>query len=158
MNIYEIEAALDEGSRQYGAMDQAMAYNTQVAPPSQGHSFPTQRQTTNNREKFWRGNAPVMIKVEYNGESLMLPVVAPNDESVSIKKPILDQTVNTIQDHQSTKADWTWKVNVLDERFRYQAPSNKAITMNALGSIRTRTTPNVYTYSDVRLHGTAINT
>ena len=99
MNIYEIEAALDAGNRQYDALNQAMAYTTQAAPPS--HSFPAQRQTTNNKEKFWRGNAPVMTKVEYNGESLMLPVVAPTDESVSIKKPILDQTVNTIQDHQT---------------------------------------------------------
>ena len=49
-------------------------------------------------KEYWKGNAPVLTKVDYNGESVMLPKVAPRDEpTVTVRKVILDRTVNTIE-------------------------------------------------------------
>ena len=60
---------------------------------------------------YWKGNGPVLEKADYNGEMLMLPIVAPRDEpQVTIRKVILDQTISTIKNHQGgNKVNWYWK-------------------------------------------------
>ena len=151
---YEYAAAQENGdSDRFQAMDRVMTYSSNRG---MSQAYPAQRRS-NAKEKYWRGNAPVMEKVDHNGETVMLPVVAPSSEKVNIKKPILDQTVNIIRDQQTTKATWNWKVGILDERFRLQVPSSKALTMNALRALKTRTTANVYVFRDVRLHGNMVN-
>ena len=73
---------------------------------------------TNNKDStknYWKGNGPVLEKADYNGETVMLPIVAPRDEPrVTIRKVILDRTVSTIENHQGgSKVNWFWKMNLL---------------------------------------------
>ena len=59
-------------------------------------------------KEYWKGNAPVLKKCDYNRESVMLPKIAPRDEpQVTVQKVILDRTFSTIKNHQGgTKVNY----------------------------------------------------
>jgi hypothetical protein len=69
------------------------------------------------REVYWKGNTPVMEKVNYNGETCMLPRLVPlSEKEVSIRKVFLDRTISGIKHHQGgSKVTWSWKVNLLED-------------------------------------------
>ena len=43
-------------------------------------SFPSKRFPGGDSREYWKGNSPVLEKADYNGETLMLPKIAPRDE------------------------------------------------------------------------------
>ena len=72
---------------------QAMTYSS---PRMNPQAFPAQQRRSTAKDKYWSNNAPVFEKVEHNGQSAMLPVIAPISEKINIKKPIFEQTVTNI--------------------------------------------------------------
>ena len=107
---------------------------------------------------YWNGNAPVMEKHEYNGESLMLPKVAPVDADVSAKTVILQRTIDLIRQHAGgRKVNWYWKCHLLTNRMRGVAPSAFTLTLNALVGLADQANAAAYTFSDVVLYGPTIS-
>ena len=107
---------------------------------------------------YWKGNAPVLEKCDYNGESVMLPKIAPRDEpQVTVRKVILDRTISTIENHQGgTKVNWFWKMQMLNNRFIDVIPALAVTAKQLLPTIKTLTTLNLYTYTDATLYGNTV--
>jgi len=154
VTLYDLEDADNQGryNSESSRVDDLLAHTGNaypaVAPPYR----------RNPKEAYWRGNAPVMEKkAEYNGESLLLPKVAPHNEDVSIKNVILERTCNLIEQHAGgTKVNWKWKCSLLDERMRTQASSSLTLAQVNLRALEIITTPGVYEFSDPMLHGTTV--
>ena len=160
MNYLDLEEMDDAGNMIPMGVDEALRARG-FGVHSQ--SFPAVRSNPGNRnprDEYWKHNAPVLELVDYNTESLMLPKLAPRDEKdVSVKKVILDRTIDTIQNHQGgSKVNWVWKVNLLDSRLAPIAPATYTQVKNILLVLTTRTTAGVYTYSDATLHGNDLRT
>jgi hypothetical protein len=155
MNYLDLEAMDDQGNM--------IPMGTEEALRSQGfggysRSFPTTRTNSSSRNpryEYWKHNAPVLELVDYNSESLMLPKLAPRGErDVSVRKVILDRTIETIKNHQGgSKVNWVWRVNLLNSRLGPVAPATYTQAKNILLVLTIRTTAGVYTYSDAALYG-----
>ena len=117
---------------------------------------------SNNRsssgKEYWKGNAPVEEKADYNGEMLMLPIMAPRDEpQVTIRNVILECTVSAIENHQGgPKVNWFWKTQMLATRMMHVAPALLFFAKNILPTLTDLNTLNVYVYSDASLYGNTI--
>ena len=109
--------------------------------------------------EYWTGSSPVMEKAEYNGESLMLPKIAPRTEpNVTIRKAIFQQTTTTIENHQGgNKVNWHWRMMMLDSRLQQEVPSLVIVTKQYLPTLANENTVNVYQYSDCALHGNNVS-
>ena len=120
-------------------------------------SFPT---GTNKGREYWVNGSPVLEKVDYNGESVMLPELAPRDEkSVSTRNVIFEQTVSTIENHQGgSKVNWHWKTQMLNGRLTSVSPALYVTATQILPMFLQYTTLNVYTFSDVSLYGNTVQT
>ena len=145
--------------------DGASLPNVEAALSSQGiQAFPTNHSTSsrsgsrNPRDEYWLGNAPVQEKVEYNGETLMLPKLAPKDErEVGVRKVIFDRTITSIEEHQGgSKVNWNWKVQFLNTRLQPVVPAGLTVVKTMLPTLTVLGTPRVYTYSDIELRGADI--
>jgi hypothetical protein len=132
-----------------------------------GHSFNTgslpmvaNAARRDPREVYWKGSTPVMEKVNYNGETCMLPRLVPSSEKeVSIQKVFLDQTISGIKHHQGgSKVTWAWKVNLFKDRLSSVAPALLVQARNIIPSVLNLTTINVFLYADATLHGNRVNT
>ena len=106
LTLYDLEAADDRG------LSIEAFYGPDAATMDRGlenmaSSFPAANANRSGTTAYWKGNAPVMAKSEYNGESLMLPLVAPVDADVSAKTVIVQRTFDLIRQHSGgKKVNW----------------------------------------------------
>jgi hypothetical protein len=101
----------------------------------------------------------VMEKVDYNGETCMLPKLVPlSEKEVSIRKVFLDWTISGINHHQGgSKVTWAWRVNLLEDRLSSVAPALLMQAQNIIPSILNHTMIHVYSYADATLHSNGVN-
>ena len=124
-------------------------------------AFATSRQNTKNSREYWKSNAPVLVKVDYNEESLMLPKLAPRDEpQVTIRNVTYERSFETIKNHQggSIKVNWHWKTQLFNNHFMEVAPALYVTAKNMLTALRDYMTLNVYILSDITLYGNTLGT
>ena len=121
-------------------------------------SYPSSRQATSGKA-CWQSNSPALEKAEHNGETLMLPKIAPRDEpQVTIRNITLNQTISTIENHQGgSKVNWFWKTQLFHNRMASVVPVACAQAKQMLPSLKQCNTINLYTFSDVKLCGNTIN-
>lgn len=100
------------------------------------------------RESYWKNNGPVLEKIDWNGMTVMLPVLAPCSEQVQIKKATHKCTVQNIQ--SISKACEQDKVESLTNRFQEHAVIAKTEVNSALNDLRLHDS-NVCEFSDVQL-------
>ena len=112
------------------------------------------------QDAHWNGVSATMKKMDYNGESIELPVVAPRSEkNVTIRKVILERTINTIENHSGGhRINWNWKKNVFNNHFMKECPAMVATAMQVLAAMNDLMTIAVYECGDVSLHGSDTST
>ena len=115
---------------------------------------------TSARDAYWRDNAPVMIKFEFNGETIMLPKMAPKDEKqVTVRKTILDRIVSVIRNHSgSYRIDWNWRTHCFESHTQDVLPGLITMAEQLLPTLKIFTTPQLYTFADAKLLGTDAQT
>ena len=140
-----------QGSAWNGRPDTSNASGNQNA----FQSFPT---GTNRSREYWVNGSPVLEKVDYNGESVMLPKLAPRDEkSVSTRNVIFERTVSTIENHQGgSKVNWHWKTQMLNGRLTTVAPALYVTAKQILPMFPQFTTLNLYSFLDASLYGNTV--
>ena len=143
-----MQEALDSGRQIAPALHATFqAYNAQpVSLPAQTRSSP--------RDAYWKNNTPVLVKTDYNGESISIPKLAPRDESrVGIRKTIFNRLINNVRHHVgSLKANWTWKCQVLDTHFQGTVTGLLNTTKQVLPTLSNKLTLNVGSFSDVNIY------
>ena len=163
MNYLHLEELMEDG-RYYGDDDQgngaavfANHHDSNVGSYPAVASYPAARPLSG--KDYWKGNAPVLEKMDYNGESVMLPKLAPRDEpSVTTRKVILDRTISIIAEHQGgNKVNWNWRCQILNTRLLTATPALLTTTKQFLATLKDLNTLNVYTFQDASLHGNTIH-
>ena len=63
-----------------------------------------------NAKEYWKSKAPVLKKADYNGELLVLPKIAMQDEpQVTVWNVILERMISMIKNHQGgSKVNGFW--------------------------------------------------
>ena len=70
-SLYELEATYDQGLEGYEEAEAIMSYNNMSAEgnlrDNDGSTYSGSPRRPNPRDKYWRGNAPVLAPHTYNG-------------------------------------------------------------------------------------------
>ena len=119
-------------------------------------SYPTGR--TPLGKDYWVNGSPVLEKVDYNGESVMLPRLAPRDEKVvTVRKVVFDLTVSTIRDHQGgSKVNWGWKTQIFNSCMSTVSPALFVSAKQLLTTVEDFNTLNLFAFGDATLYGNTI--
>ena len=133
------------------AEDPSRVQTLQVAEQAAA-AYPT-RASNSNEKEYWNNNAPVLEKVDFNGETIMIPKIAPRTANVSIRKAGLDYLLNALENHAGGyKITWGWKVQVLSLQLRTVVPALLASAKQMLPDMTDRTAMGVYAYADATMY------
>jgi hypothetical protein len=99
-----------------------------ATPSSLGHRTSVRNRShvensTTKRERYWKNNAPVLEKLDWNSTTFLLPRIAPYTEATKVKQTIHKRTTQAISNNQ---ASWQDKAEVIANRFQHEAPRGES--------------------------------
>ena len=161
MDYLLYEQLIDAGQIQAGQTmvlgddNRVTAVATSFSPRQSASSYASSNNKSGGQKEYWKGNAPVLEKVDYNNETIMVPKMAPRDEpQVTIRKAIYERAVNNIENHQGgPKVNYGWRTQVFNNRMQEVAPALLVQAKTVTASMRRLDALNVFVYSDATLYG-----